>query len=132
MWMQKKNIQPTDLTFISDRMSPQQIKNYLERQSLETGESIKDLLITWHDYLIMAKRFGMDVTDPIVFRARELVRRHDELLERLGNVDMVKQAEELEEKYPLLSQICEELKKYEYSNKDYQIISPERVEDILI
>ena len=132
MWMQKKNIQPTDLTFISDRMSPQQIKNYLERQSLETGESIKDLLITWHDYLIMAKRFGMDVTDPIVFRARELVRRHDELLERLGNVDMVKQAEELEEKYPLLSQICEELKKYEYSNKDYQIIAPERAEDILI
>ena len=132
MWMQKKNIQPTDLTFISDRMNPQQIKNYLERQSLETEESIKDLLITWHDYLIMAKRFGMDVTDPIVFRARELVRRHDELLERLGNVDMVKQAEELEEKYPLLSQVCEELKKYEYSNKDYQIIAPERAEDILI
>lgn len=131
-WMQEKSIQPTDLTFISDCMSPLQIKNYLERQSMETGESIRDLLTTWHDYLIMAKRFGMDVTDPIVFRARELVRRHNELVERLGNVDIVKKAEELEKKYPLLSQVCAELKKYEYSNKDYQIIVPERVEDILI
>lgn len=131
-WMQKKNIQPTELTFISDRMSPLQIKNYLERQFLETGESIKDLITTWHDYLIMAKRFGMDVTDPIVFRTRELVRRHNELVERLGNVDMVKQAEELEEKYPHLSQVCAELKKYEYSNKEYQIIAPERAEEILI
>lgn len=131
-WMQEKELHPTELTFISDRMSPVQIKNYLERQSAETGEKVKDLIATWTDYLVMAKRLGLDVTDPIIYRARQLVRRHDELVQRLGSAGMVHRAEELEKTYPKLPEICIQLKKYEYSSGKYKIIAPQRVEDILI
>ena len=60
------------------------MKNYLERQSEESGESPKDLLTIWEDYLIMAKRSQIDVSDPIIYRARELVRRHNELAQSVG------------------------------------------------
>ena len=93
---------------------------------------MKDLIATWTDYLVMAKRLGLDVTDPIIYRARQLVRRHDELVQRLGSAGMVHRAEELEKTYPKLPEICIQLKKYEYSSGKYKIIAPQRVEDILI
>lgn len=131
-WMQEKEIRPAELAFISDRMSAVQVKNYLERQSQETGESAKALVTTWKDYLLMAKRLEMDVVDPIVYRARELVRRHDELVRLIGNMDILRQAEEIEKTYPTLPEICKELQKYEYSSSGYKIIAPKRIEDILV
>ena len=131
-WMIEQGIQPGDIKFIKDRMSVVQIKNYLERQSEESGEKIKDLLTIWEDYLIMAKRSQRDVTDPIIYRARYLVRRHNELAQILGDTDLVRQAEEMERKYPMLPQIMGELGKYEYSDEQYKIIAPRRTEDILL
>jgi len=131
-WMAGHGILPKDIGFIKDRMSVQQVKNYLERQSAESGESPKDLLTIWEDYLIMAKRSQIDVGDPIIYRARELVRRHNELAQSVGNTNILRQAEELENSYPMLTQLYGELEKYEYSDKEYKIISPRRTEDILI
>lgn len=130
-WMIRYGIFPSDIRFILDRMSVLQVKNYLERQSEESGETVKDLLTTWEDYLIMAKRSQMDVTDPIIYRARYLVRRHNELAQSAGDVGMLRQAEKLEEAYPLLPQVYGELKKYEYADQQYTIIAPGRTEDIL-
>lgn len=131
-WMQEQMIMPENLTFIWDYMSVIQVKNYLERQSRESGESIKDLVTIWEDYLIMARRMRIDISDPIIHRARYLVRRHNELAQVLGDKSIIKQAEEIEGKYPMLPEICSELKKYEYSNARYKIVAPQRVEDILI
>lgn len=131
-WMAGHGIRPKDIRFVKDRMSVLQVKNYLERQSGETGESPKDLLTIWEDYLIMAKRLQIDVSDPIIYRAGELVRRHNELAQSVGNTNILRQAEELEYSYPSLTQIYGELEKYEYSDKEYKIVSPRRTEDILI
>ena len=51
--------------FIMDRMAPLQIKNYLEKQAAESGESVKNLIKTWKDYLNMTYYdllIGMDLT----------------------------------------------------------------------
>lgn len=131
-WMRDKGIVPEDLTFINDYMSEIQVKNYLERQAAESGEKVKDLLTIWQDYLIMAKRSQIDITDPIIYRTRNLVYRHNELAKTVGDKSVVLQAEEVESKYPMLPQICGELKKYEYSDTRYKIVAPQRVEDIII
>ena len=131
-WMAEIEVRPADIAFIQNKMSVVQIKNYLERQSAETGENAKDLLNTWEDYLIMAKRAGRDITDPIIYRARYLVRRHDELVQILGNKNIVQQAEAMEQNYPLVPEIIHSLQKYEYADKDYKVIAPQRIEDILL
>ena len=55
-WMCREKLKPADLMFIMDRMAPLQIKNYLEKQAAESGESVKDLIKTWKDYLNKSKK----------------------------------------------------------------------------
>lgn len=131
-WMNEKGIKAEELDFIRNLMSTVQVKNYLLRQSAQSGESVKDLVTIWEDYLIMAQRMGIDITDPIIYRARNLIQRHNELAKILGDKSIVQQAKEIEDKYPELLQTFIGLKKYEYSNKKYKILSPQRVEDILL
>lgn len=131
-WMQEQMVIPENLGFIRDYMSALQVKNYLECQSEESGEKVKDLITTWEDYLIMAKRMGMDISDPIIYRTKYLVRRHNELAQIVGDKSIVREAEETEKKYPMLPEIYENLKKYEYSDAEYKIIAPQKTEDILL
>lgn len=131
-WMNENEIQPEDLTFIQDYMSVVQVRNYLKRQSEMSGETPRDLLGIWQDYLIMAKRTGIDISDSIIYSARELVKRHNELVMRLGNASVVKMAEEIEQKHPNLPQVIQRLAKYEYEGKEYKIVAPTRTEDILM
>ena len=130
-WMCREKLKPADLMFIMDRMAPLQIKNYLEKQAAESGESVKDLIKTWKDYLNMAIRVGVNVQDSVIYRARKLMQRHDEMIKEIEAKDLILRAGELEKKYPGLNRICRDLKKYEYADKEYQIVVPEKVDDIL-
>ena len=131
-WMEGQKIRPGEVEFVSDRMSGQQIKNYLERQNLETGLSVKTILSLWDDYLTMAKRLKMDVFDPIVYRVKELKKRHDELVEAVKDKKLALQAEEIAEDFPEIDAVCKGLKeKYEYEGKDYLVLAPRCIEDIL-
>ena len=96
-WFIKKGILPKDLAFIHDRMSYVQIKNYLVRQKGKRGDSIRQVLITWKDYLSMAKRIKMNVYDAIVYRANKLYQRHSELVEYIQKNQLSVTAGELEE-----------------------------------
>ena len=69
--------------FIMDRMAPLQIKNYLEMQAAESGESVKNLSKTWKDYLNMAIRVGVNVHDSVIYRARKLMQRHNEMIKEI-------------------------------------------------
>lgn len=130
-WMCLEKLKPADLMFIMDRMAPLQIKNYLEKQAAESGESVKNLIKTWKDYLNMAIRVGVNVQDSVIYRARKLMQRHNEMIKEIEAKDLILRAGELEKKYPGLNRICRDLKKYEYADKEYQIIVPEKVDDIL-
>ena len=124
-WFEKQHIPPETVKFILDRMSALQIKNYLVRQNRESKENVKDLIITWRDYLNMAKRLQMNISDSIVYKVRSLVKRHDELV-RLNDKELLLMAGEIAEKYPNVDQICSSItEKYQFQeDSEYQIIAP--------
>lgn len=131
-WFDKENILPQDVHYILDRMSEVQVKNYLMRQKRESGESIKALIVTWKDYLDMAARVHMDVQDAIVYKVRDLNRRHRELVKRIEDMGMSLKAEEIAEVFPNVNQNCSSLEKYEFEDQEYRIKAPTGIEEILI
>lgn len=130
-WFSKWQICPEELLFVLDRMRPEQIKNYLEKQAKESEKKPKELIGTWKDYLDMASKLGIDVKDPIIYRVRKLEKRHNELVQLMIEKKMDIKAEEIAEKFPGIENVCENLRKYEYSDHTFQIVAPRKIKDIL-
>ena len=131
-WFCSEEIAPDDLRFIRKNMSETQICHYIKRQMKENGMNSSEILTVWRDYLSMAERFGMNVDDSIVYRTGKLRQRHDELVERMEDENMLKRAEELQTEYPQTGQILQELKEiYEYADDVYSITVPSGITDIL-
>lgn len=132
-WMCKNDITPHDLKFIRDKMSIEQIYNYINRKMRDENMNLHEVLNTWSDYLAMARRLKLDTDDEIIYRVRKLRQRHDELVEVFNSKDDAIRAGEILEMYPNLEDVLSELKsKYEFSDKKYSIIVPEKIEDILL
>ena len=132
-WFCSQKLEYDDFKFINNRMSLEQICNYLKRQLRENEMPIRQLLITWSDYLSMAKRLGMDTNDAIVYRVRKLKQHHDELVKQCQDKSLAIRAGEILDKYPNVEKIFASIKnKYEYSDEDYTIITPTCIEDMLI
>ena len=131
-WFCKEDIVPENLRFITDRMSMVQIYNYVRRQMRETRMKSGQVLTTWSDYLSMACRLKMDTGDAIIYRVRKLRQRHDELVELCGQKELVIRAGEILDKYPHIEDIYQDVKAiYEYTGKDYAVIVPSRIEEIM-
>lgn len=126
------DIKPDEISFIEDQMSPVRIKNYLDRQEGLSGRKAKELLSTWQDYLFMAGRMNMDTCQEVIYKPRDIVKSHDAAVSAFGGVKMMKRAEELLRTYPEIEMIYHSIKdKYEFGNKKYRIVVPEKIEDIL-
>ena len=131
-WFDKEKIFPDRISFIADRMSEIQVRNYLVRQMADSGRTRKELLSTWKDYLSMAKRLKFNTNDAIVYRAKKLVQRHNELVALVEDKELAIRAGEILEKFSDVDNVCADIKaKYEYENDTYAIIAPNGVEDIL-
>ena len=131
-WFCRENISSKDLKFISSRMNMVQIYNYVRRQMSENGMKSREVLTTWSDYLAMAERFHMDTQDPIVYRVRRLRKRHDELVKMSHGKALTLRAGEILRKYPHVEQIYKSIRDiYEYSDKDYTVVCPRSIEDVL-
>lgn len=131
-WFCAERIGPEALRFIRDRMSETQICHYIKRQMKENGMKSSEVLAVWQDYLSMAVGLGMDRNDPIVYRARKLRQRHDELVERAGDKDLLVRTGKIQESFPQMAQVLRELKGiYEYAGDEYSIIAPAGIAEIL-
>lgn len=131
-WFVEHKIKPKDIVFISDRMSEQKICKYIKQQMLILGDKVRDILTTWDDYLIMAKRAKLNITLSMIYAPRNLVEKHNELVEMLGSADSAKLADNVISKFPDIDKICVSIKeKYEHIGKTYSVIVPSRVEDII-
>lgn len=132
VWFCREGIQPEGLKFIAGRMSMVQVCHYMRRQMRETGMTSREMLTTWADYLSMACRLGMDTGDAIIYRARKLRQRHDELVELCGQKERAVRAGEILGKYPHIEGILQEIGPvYGYLGKDYRVIVPSRIEEVL-
>lgn len=131
-WFVHNGIHPDKIQFIVDRMSVLQVKNYLQKQQRGSGRTIKSLISTWEDYLDMAKRAKVDINDKIIYRARYLLKRHEEMIQLIESLDLELKVAEINEKYPGVEKVCKQIReKYAYEGKDYKVIVPTGTEDIL-
>ena len=103
------------------------------RWSDETGEKINQVLEQWKDYLRMAKKLGKHMDDEMVFRPRELRRRHDEAVKELEEREAEVTANEYAERFPGVEEVMAEIReKYEYASDQYIITVPRRCMDIVV
>ncbi|MCI9191728.1 MAG: hypothetical protein HFH84_19535 [Lachnospiraceae bacterium] len=133
-WYGKNRISALDYgqSRAAEHLSPEQLMHYIERQQKESfagKRNASSVFNTYEDYLSMAEKLGKDLSDPMVYRPRELKRRHDELVEaqRLQQ-DQEKAreaAEKMEERYPGSGTVLEEIKPvYEYEGEHFRIMVP--------
>lgn len=133
-WYIMRNMGPNTISFIKDRMSEIQVKNYLSRQAIENEEQVKDILRIWRDYLHMAEKLGWDTQDAIIYRARKLIQRHEEATRCLRRKGLKALTAEKEAAFPTIRQIYNSIrKKYEYCDEKetYAVLVPSGIEDLL-
>ncbi len=131
-WMTTHKIDCDTVWFIFDRMSPVQVRNYLETQSREYKKEPSHLIEEWKDYLSMAERAGMDVMDPIVYRTKHLLKRHDELVEFLAEEADDEWVTEVKTKFPEIESILGRISDtYAYENEQYILSVPKTIREIV-
>lgn len=102
----------------------------MEKESgLPVGEDFDDM----ERLSVHGKKIGENLKDSIVYRPRELERRHDEAVIALQEIDTKQRAEELREKFPNLEKVCREITPIYQSLKDekYAVLVPQKIEDII-
>lgn len=144
-WLISQKITKENTSFINQRMTLQQIMNYVIKQQNGgyKGKSAKEVLGQWADYLSMCRGENKKMEDELVYRPRELKRRHDEIVEEIRKRKMIermeqskeqnkKEAEEMRKKYPGAEEIMDKVrKKYEYKNDEYMVIMPKNLVEIV-
>lgn len=144
-WMTANRIRPEDIRELEEYMSPQQIMNYIIRQQVEQypGKKPKEVLEEYKDYINMCEACSKNMKDEMVYRPRELKRRHDEVVVDRQQMQILREldtnteakekyAEEMRQKFPQAEGILKEIKsRYEYENEEYKIIVPDTLIDIV-
>ena len=131
-------------SLVAKCMSPEKLTHYLQRQKRESYPAHKysSILNQYEDYLSMCQNLDRHMDDEMVYRPRELKRRHDEASEecRIRQEELrakadkraaERKAQEMREKYPGYEDLLQEIKeKYEYANETFRIIVPENFAQI--
>lgn len=144
-WLEKEKITTKVLRFIEGKMSPRQAMNYLIRQQKEEYPKIKakEVAGQWADYLSMCAAAGKDTADALVYRPRQLKRRHDEMVEEVRRRRMLEEmkrnqkeqeeyARRMAERFPGAEENLHRVKeKFSYERGEYRIIVPDRLADIV-
>lgn len=121
----------TDFDFLEVKMGYREIKNYLEKQSAMTKDSIKQTVRTWRDYIQMAKKLGKQMQVEQVYKPSNLQQKHTEMVELSKTDNMKLQAKKLEKEWPKVNEVLEGLQKYQYTDGTYTICTPQSVYDIV-
>lgn len=130
----KYSFKEDTFSFIDDRMSYEQIVNFMKRQMEDEhyDRSYTEMVSTWSDYLAMAAYMKRNVKSEYVYRPKNLRAAHDEMVKISGGAALAKRELEILSKFPNVNEICTEIKvKYEYRNETYCIVCPDGIKDII-
>ena len=133
-YLVKNNFWPSELETLTEHMTLQQAVNYVKRQAKESykGKSARMIVSQYDDYVAMCKKLMKKMDDEMVFRPRELKRRHDEAVEEIRAREAEIQAEEYSKKYKEAEAVLREIKaKYEWQNDEFIVKVPERIVDVV-
>lgn len=131
-WFVQNDITPRKIGFIRPYMTEKKIMNYLKKQEKYTNRRPIELLGTWEDYLAMAKRLKMNISQELFYKPKDLIKSHDEAVKLCGGQALAKRTAEIASKFPEVDDICQSIvDKYEYEDEEYAIVVPRRIEDII-
>lgn len=144
-FFESNKITPGDCRMHLCNMHPDQVMNYLIRMQQEQypGMYCSSILGQWNDYLSMCQTLNKDINDALVYRPRELKRRHDEAVEEINRQRIIEnmksnpgkqkeRADEMRHLYPGTEEVLKEIKeKYEYSTEEFIVLVPQRLIDIV-
>lgn len=133
-WLEANAIDQKDMKRAAENMSVEQTMNYVERQRRESykGMSPKAVLGQYEDYMEMCDKLHKDVSDEMVYRPRELKRRHDEAVAEIERRNAELVAEEYSKKFGEAENVLNEIRpKLEYAGSQFFIMVPERIVDIV-
>lgn len=133
-WLQKNRITQYRLIPLLKYMSPEQVMNYIQRQQAESyvGKKEVQVLEQYIDYMGMCKNLHKNMKDAMVYRPRELKRRHDEAVAELEQRKDELEAEKYSEKFSEAEAVLRSVReKFEYTGSGYRIIVPQRIVDIV-
>lgn len=106
--------------------------NYLKKQAVMTGETIRQTLITWDDYHSMAEQMKMNVKLDQIAKPKDLKQAHDELVLLKSKDELKKQVKDIEKKWPKVNEQLPKLQKFAFTSGEYTIVVPKNVMDIAI
>lgn len=125
-------IEDEDFGFLGGyRISYVKIWNYMKRQQVLTQDSLTQIKRTWEDYLGMAAKAKMDVKNERIWKPKDLKAAHNEVIMILQQGEIEKEAKKLEKKWTKVNGILPKLKKFEYASKDFVIVAPKDILDIV-
>lgn len=133
-WLDKNDITVKESEIILEYMSAEKMVNYITRQQKESypGKSASAVIEQYNDYLSMCEKLHKDMTDEMVYRPRELKRRHDEAVKEIELRRAELDAEKYSKRYAEAEQVLGEIKpKLEYEGEKYFIMVPQRIVDIV-
>ncbi|MCX4339976.1 MAG: PcfJ domain-containing protein [Lachnospiraceae bacterium] len=125
-------IEDEDFGFLCGyRISYVKIWNYMKRQQVLMQGSLTQVMRTWEDYINMAEKAKMDIKNERIWKPKDLKAAHNEVIMILQQGEMEKEAKKLEKKWPKVNGILPKLKKFEYASKDFAVLAPESILDIV-
>lgn len=117
--------------FLSAPLHYVKIWNYMKKQSALSGDTLRQVLTTWRDYVNMAEKAKWNTKTEQIVYPKNLDEAHGKVILYLKGTDMKKQAEQLEKKWPKVNDILPGIQKFEYTSGDYSIIVPREILDIV-
>ncbi len=117
--------------FLSAPISFVKCHNYLKKQAAMMGESMRQTLFTWRDYINMADQLKMNTKCDQIARPKDLKYSHDELVVINQKKGLEKKAKEIEKKWPKVNKQLPKLQKFEFTQGEYTIIAPKNILDIV-
>ena len=133
-WLIVNGIDSGMIGWLSCKMSVEQMMNYIERQRKESykGKNVRQVISQYEDYMHMCQKLKKDITDEMVYRPRELKRRHDEAVAEITMREAELKADEYSKRFPGAEDVMREIKpRYDYENEEYLIYVPKRLVEIV-
>lgn len=124
-------IKASGFGFLKQTYSYVKLWHYMKRQQELTGDILRQIMTTWRDYVNMAEKAKMDVTNERIWKPKDLKAAHDEVILLLQKGEMEKEAAELEKKWPKVNDILPRLGKFAYADEKFAIVVPESILDIV-
>ncbi len=133
-WLIDNNLESEDMKWLMCRFTVEQSMNYIERQRKESYKrtTARMVISQYEDYMYMCEKLHKDTSDAIIYRPRELKRRHDEAVAAIERLNAQIKADEYSKKFGEAEKVLGTIKeKFEYSGEKFFIKVPEKIVDIV-